>query len=360
MNLYFSHYRKAILLTLCCLSFTASFLIPHTSTVSAQVPVSLGGLELSASTDAPKPGQKVTFTAKSYTIDINSSKISWVVDGKVLQEGVGKTVLEVTAPSLGKKMTITVTATTQDGVIVRGSTSIGSGSVDLIIETDGYVHPLFRGKISPVYQNAVNIVAIPHIANAAGVEYDPKTLTYQWKRNDRVIEDQSGYGHQSITLVGDIVPRSYDLSVTVWSGNNSAQAQAFTTIGYGSPSVGFYVEDPLYGPLFNRALGQTVRIGSQKETHVLAVPYGFTRPANDLGTLTLSWLINGAKRAGLAASESIVLRAPDGADGSSDVQLDIRDTEHILQAASGGFTASFNATAGDSASGVGGTQKVTF
>ncbi len=326
--------------------FLLSFIIAFcffASNASAQIPSSAGGLDLSASTDNPVPGQTVTITARSYSLDINSAKVTWVVNGTTAQNAVGATVLEVKAPVLGKTLLIKVVALTPEGRTDVGTITIGSGSVDLIFETDGYTSPFFKGKISPVYQNAVNIIAIPHLANANGLEYDPKTLIYQWKKNSRAIEDQSGYGKQSITLVGDIVPRPYEISVDVWPRDDSTHAQGMSEVDVAGPSINFYVDDPLYGPLFNRAIDTIVRIGSQKETTVLAVPFGFNKSPSGTGNLSWSWSINDSIRSELSSNESVILRAPDNSAGSSNIQLNIINTDKILQGASTGFSATFSA-----------------
>ncbi len=326
--------------------FLSFFLITFcfvTLSASAQVPISVGGLELSASTDNPIPGQTVTITARSFILDINTAKITWTTNGTQAQSGTGLTTLEVQAPALGKKTVVNVNLTTTDGRTVSSSITVGSGSVDMIIETDGYVPPFFRGKLSPVYQNSIEIVAIPHIANSAGVEYDPKTLSYEWKRNGRVLESQSGYGKQSITLVGDIVPRPFDVSVTAASPDNTARAAALAQISFGGPVVRFYVDDPLYGTLFNRSITDTLRIGTQKETTVTASPFGFNKPAGGIAGFTWSWSVNGSIRNELTSKESVVLRAPANAVGTSDILLDIRNPAKILQGISSGFTASYTA-----------------
>ena len=332
--------------------FVVFFLVA--SSVSAQVPIA-GGLDLSASIESPAPGQTVKITARSYAIDINSAKISWVVDGTTAKNAIGATTLEIKAPVLGKTISIKVTATNPGGGVEFGTINIGSGSVDFILETDGYTPPFFKGKISPVYQNAVKIIIIPHLASASGQEYDPKNLTYQWKKNDRVIEDQSGYGKQSITLVGDIVPRPYDLSVDVWTRDNSSHTQGFIQIEATSPSINFYADDPLYGPLFNRAISSVVRIGSQRETSVLAIPFGFNKDKSNFGNLSWSWLVNDSVRSELSSKESVVLRAPDDSSGSSNIQLNIVNADKILQGASAVFSALFSAQKDSTA-----TQQGTF
>lgn len=335
------------------LFFIIAFYLSASNTF-AQIPSSAGGLELSASTDNPVPGQTVTITARSYALDINSAKVSWIINGTTAKNSVGATILEVKAPNLGKTLSIKVSATTPEGRTEVGTITVGSGSVDLIFETDGYVSPFFKGKISPVYQNSVKIVAIPHLANSNGLEYDPKTLIYQWKRNSRVIENQSGYGKQSITLIGDIVPRPYDISVEVWPRDDSTHAKSMAEVSVKEPSINFYIDDPLYGPLFNKTIDSTLRIGSQKETTVLAVPFGFNKTQNGVGDLSWSWSINGSARNELSTNESVVLRAPENSTGLSNIQLNIINTDKILQGASGEFGASFSSEKSDS------TDKITF
>lgn len=338
--------RKPILIVLSFVLLLASsswLLAP--GAFAQSVPISVGGLDLSLSTANPTPGQKETVTARSYSIDINSATVTWTIAGKVVQKGVGLTTLDIKAPALGKNMVVSVSAVTPGGTSVSSSIIIQTGSVDMIIESDGYVPPFFKGKLSPAYQNMVTIVAIPHLANSSGTEYDPRTLVYSWKRNDQVIEDQSGYGKQAITLPGDSVPRAYTLTVSVTTRDGSAQASGYLPVSFDAPMISFYIDDPLYGPLYNQAVGDTVRIGSQKETSVIAAPFGFNKPVDNLGHLSLSWLVNGQSRPELSSSDSVILRAPDSASGNSTIELDIQNSKEFLQGTKGGFTATFTNTA---------------
>ena len=313
-------------------------------TVHAQgLPTTIGGLELTPSTQNPVPGQTVTIKARSFSTNIDSANITWKINGKVEKSGIGATDLEVSAPALGKKLNIIVSAVTNSGTITN-SIVIGSGAVDMIVETDGYVPPLFKGKIPVVYQNNIKIVAIPHIADSAGAEYDPKTLVYQWKKNDTVLESQSGYGKQSVVIAGDPVPRPFDVTVTVSNRANNAGAMGIISIGYQTPFIGLYVDDPLYGPLFNVAIGNSLNIGSQKETGVISVPFGFNISDRNLSNLTLTWLINNNQYPELDAHQSIVLRAPNNTSGTSNVNLTIQNNEQILQGGQRGFSAVFSET----------------
>lgn len=326
-------YRLA--LSIACLSLLVSGV--HAQTV----PTSVGTIELNVSSYNPIPGQSVTVTAQSYNSDLNSSKITWYVNGSKVQQGMGVTELTVTAPALGKHVNISVSALTPSGTVLNESTTINSGAIDLVLESSGYVPPLFMGKVSPSFQNNVTVVSIPHLANAAGTEYNPKNLVYQWKKNGSVLQDQSGYGKQSLTLAGDLLPRPYTIDVTASTPDNSAEAEGYITVSPGSPSISFYIDDPLYGPLFNKALPPTTHIGSQKEIGILAVPYGFDKPTDGLGNLSLDWSINDTDHPELSSGDSVTLRAPDGETGSSNINLTISNAVQILQGAQNGFTVNF-------------------
>ncbi|MES2314614.1 MAG: hypothetical protein V4524_01605 [Patescibacteria group bacterium] len=339
----FVNYRYGIVVLLACLSLGIS------SVTQAQgLPENATAIVLTPSTDNPVPGQTMTIKAQSYTFDINSATIVWTVDGKQVQKGIGAISLDVKAPNLGKKITVAITAVTANGIRYNNTITIGSGSMDLIIETDGYTPPFFKGKVPLVFQNTVRVIAVPHLANSAGVEYDPATLVYQWKKDDgTALQDQSGFGKQSILLQGKLVPRPYYLIVTASTRDGSAQAQSLIAISATSPLITFYKNDPVYGPFFNTAISNSVKIGSQKEVQAFASLFGFNFSSNISNDLTIDWMINGLEHDELASSRSIVLRTPDGTSGTSHIELGVRGVNNILQSADNSFNVSFDAADSD-------------
>lgn len=315
------------------------------SIVSAQViPTTIKGIGLTLSTANPIPGQTVTITAQSYISDLNSSAITWTLNGSLYQKGTGVISIQVKAPASGKQLNVSITALTSEGRQLNDSVIVKSGSVDLLIESGGYVPPFFQGKIPLAYQNDYRVIAIPHLANSSGAEYDPKTLVYQWTKDSQAVQDQSGYGRQVLTWKDEIIPRQRDIRVKVISKDGSAQAEMIILVQAQGPFISFYINDLLYGPLYNKAITDRVGLGSSGEISVLAAPYGFNTGsnANGIGKLSFSWLINSVEETALAASRSIVLRAPAGQSGSSDVQLQISNNDDILQGAKSGFSAVFS------------------
>jgi len=329
----------------------------YTRSANAQaIPISIKALQLTSSPENPQPDEVITVTVVSYAIDIDSANITWYVNGSVLKKGVGLTSVTTKAPKLGKTLSVDVLAVTPGGQEHTQTLTIKSGGIDFIIESSGYVPPFFLGKISPVYQNSVKIVAIPHLANSSGVEYDPTTLVYKWeKESGTVLQDQSGYGKSSIELVGNIVPRPYTLTVTVTTKDGSGFAKGKMFVSPQTAKLAFYVNDLLYGPLFNLAMEKSVRLGSQKEMSIMAIPYGFDNVLSAINQPTFNWSVNNSSQAGLT-SNMIVLRAKENSSGSANINLSMENQKNILQSAAAGFSVIFNSPS----SATDATQSVSF
>ncbi len=321
------------------------------------LPVTIQALQVSASPENPAPGDSVKISVISYAIDINSATITWSVNGKVTSKGVGLTSITVTSPKLGKVMDIQVSAVTPQGQQHSQTFFLKSGDIDFIIESSGYVPPFFLGKMPVVYQNTVRVVALPHLANSSGVEYDPASLVYKWEKGTgAVLQSQSGFGKNYIDMTSSLIPRPYSLTVTATTKDGAASTKSSVSVNPQSPKLAFYINDQLYGPLYNEAIGGKMRLGSQKELSVIAVPYGFDKMLNGVNILTYNWLINNDSSSDLSSNDIIVMRTPDNTSGTSNISLAIESPKYILENANGGFSVTFNNTVATSSS----SQTATF
>lgn len=318
--------------------------ISNPQETNAQLSISAStGMSLNVTPEYPGPEENVEIIAESYTFSINSSEITWSINGKVVQKGIGIKSIKTQAPKSGESKDINVTAITSTGQKFYQATKIKPVSIDMIIESDGYVPPLFNGRISPSYQNTIKITAIPHLTDANGREYDPKTLLYQWKKDSGVVlQNESGYGKQSIFVAGSLIPRPSSYTVEVYNKDGTAKGRGIVSVIPQPTDLVFYKNDQLYGTLFNIAEENIIRIGSQRELGILAVPFGFNI---DNSNLEFTWMINGYKKDSLSNSRSVILRSPDSGSGTSYVDLQIQNREMILQSAKKGFSAIFSESA---------------
>jgi hypothetical protein len=350
---------KKILFFVLSLSFSFSFMVFSPSILQAQTVgnTSLDGIDISSTPANPSPGSTVAVSIQSFSIDLDQASISWTVDGKTLTKGNGLTSINITAPASGKSTQVSVSIHTSAGANIQKVIDVESGDIEIVWETSGYSPPLYQGKVPFAYQNTITFTAMPHLVDRNGKAIDPRNLIYKWSNGSNVFGDQSGYGRQSITIQGSIIPRELDMDVVVTSTDGNSNGEAGLIINASAPSLEFYQDDPLYGVLYNTAIGSSIKL-SHNELKVVAAPYGFDIPQsaansaadNMPSALVYNWNVNNVSQSNLSSSRSIVLRVADGQQGTSAISLTLANTGNdILQGATAAFNAIFNTTGSQSA-----------
>lgn len=309
------------------------FFIPLS--VFAQVPNSIDSVELKINPEKPNPGQSVELKVESYLDDFNTATITWLVDGKTIDSGVGNTTLTLTAPQNGKRTTVTILIRTQGGKNLKKVVLIQPADVSIGFESIGYTPPTYKGGTIPAYQSAVRFVAFPEFYTTAGVRIDPDTLIYTWKRGSTVLGNESGYGKQSIVIRGGVIPEPTLISVSVQSKDGKTTGTASIRTDFHAPEIQFYKEDPLYGVLYNRAFRNQEPL-TNNEFKIMSAPYYFEKMGNFI------WTINNVERPDLSTQKRIIFRNNGTVEGRSLIGLEIRGAENILQSARKDFVVYFN------------------
>lgn len=298
---------------------------------------SLDQIQIYTNPETPVPGRPVTISIESFNTDLNGAAIVWIVDGKTYTQGTGKTIIQVTAPAVGKTMTVQAVIRTVEGREVRKVAVLKPGGVDLVWESQGFVPPFYKGKALFAYQNQLKVSAVAHFSGPNNVVLDPKTLLYKWTVNDRTIQDQSGFGKQTITLQ-ESLPKEMAIKVEVSTRDGNQKAAGQITLSPLQPSVSLYADDPLYGVLYNKALTNNIKLTEQEIT-LRAVPYSFNVPKTV--PLNFLWSINNLERNDLSTAESITLRTKGDTTGSSRISIEVKGAGHILQSAENEVTVQF-------------------
>lgn len=312
-------------------------LITFAFTLHAQVPNSIDGVTIDITPSNPKPNQKITAYVESYNYDLNAASIVWIVDGKTTEQGIGLKEISLTAPAIGKTMTISAAIRTREGKEVRKQLNLKTGSVDIIWESNGYRPPFYEGRLPFTYQNNIKLIAVPHLSTNGTSEIDPKTLVYSWKLGGQYIENGQGYGKQSVEIPGGNIPKPLEISVEVSSREGTENAKSSISLTPSEPTLAFYEEDALYGVLYNQALSESTRL-KNREMKILSVPYGLNTQNQDI---TYTWMINDIEQQNLVKNRSIIVRTKGDANGSSMINLDVRNNDRILQGIRGRFTLYF-------------------
>lgn len=323
-----------LLLKISILSILFLLFIP----ANAQIPSSIDGVTIDTSESNPRPGDNVTVSIESYSFDLNVAAIVWIVDGKVKEQGVGIKKITIVAPKTGLKTSVSVKIKGSSGKEVQKNIVIQSNYVDIIWESNGYKPPFFGGKLPFTYQNTIKFIAVPHIAGPNSKEIDPKTLVYVWRNGGKYVENGQGYGKQSIEIPADNIPKTLDIRVDITNREQTLNVSGTMNLTPSEPSLLFYEEDSLYGIQLNRALDNTITM-KNKEMKILAVPFGFNI---DGGKNSYIWSVNSIEQPDLVSNRSITIRTKGDNAGSSNVDLDLRNLNKILQGVRGAITVNFN------------------
>ncbi|MEN9614535.1 MAG: hypothetical protein RLZZ347_842 [Candidatus Parcubacteria bacterium] len=294
-------------------------------------PISQSILQLTITPENPAPNEKVSARVDSYNFDLDTTEVVWYVNGTLQKRGVGERQLTLTAPSLGKTLSIRVVARHKTLGDLEQSISLRTGDVEVVWEALGYTPPFYKGKTQHSYGGVVRFTAIPRLTDRNGTEISANNLIYTWKKNGTVIQDQSGYGKITIITADDSYIRDgNDISVDVSSMDHTAQATGYSSVSPKVSQVLVYEKDPALGTRYEKALANTIHIAGD-EMELVAEPYFFSVTNRDAGYIDYSWLVNDQPVSGNDRKSGVVLKPAVGATGKASLSLIVQNNRQILQ-----------------------------
>lgn len=295
-------------------------------------------LEVSVSPQYPSVGERVFFTAKSVARDLNTTQITWSLDGRVAKQGIGEKNFDFTVGKLGSVYSLTVSAGgLSKNIVIRPT------EVDLIWETDSYTPPFYKGKALRPFQGNVRFVAIPHFVSSGGVALDAKKLVYTWRNSGVLNPSASGFGRNSLSYSGALISRPLRIEVEVSSQDGGYRGRRVSLVEEVGPSVLLYEDHPLYGTLFGRALAgsDTIELpAGERELKISAVPYFFSADRAE-SKLKYSWSVNGVPLGDIDLKDSATFRQEGSAAGISRIFLSVENSEEFTQNSSSVFNLRF-------------------
>jgi len=300
-----------------------------------------GIVSISATPAAPGPGESVDLTLISYSVNLDSSKIIWYVDGVATKEGYGEKSMTVIAKKNGENTIIKATAENADGIIVEATKEISPASVDIIIEPITYTPPFYQGKQLFVAQSQARLIAMPNIV-VDGKSVNSDNLVFKWSKNGIVLGSESGLGKNSIIIEGSIPIRDIEVGLQVLNTSGKVVAATSKTILVNSPKIVFYEENSLYGILFNKSLNNGYYLGLKEEVDVIAKPFFFSFTSDVDNDALYKWYLNGNYIAPSGRKNLLVLKQTNTElKGTAKISLDLSNSTNIFQYTSGSFGVTF-------------------
>lgn len=291
----------------------------------------------------PSPGTNVSIEVKSVPLNMDSSMITWSLNGIVSKTGIGAKKIVAVAPSNGDTLNISVSVLTSDGQQYDRSVAINPASVDLLWEAYSYTPPFYKGKGLVSHESLVKVVAAPDFLG--GISNNTNNFIFTWKKDGTVLGSLSGRGKNIQIFRMPKLTRSMKVEVEVVDLSGNHKAKGSLILSSRDPLVLVYEKDPLFGVVFNKSLGGENEL-SKNEITLVGYPYFFADDNIVSSKLRYSWKIN----RGMATSKTneIVLRAPEKVSGTSNIYMTVENVKEIMQSASAKVGIIFGEGSGDS------------
>ena len=286
----------------------------------------------------PEPNESVSFNLESYSVNLNTATITWVVDGAVQSQGIAQTNFSYDAGSAGSQTNVTAQINLQDGVITK-ETTLTPGTVDMVWQSNGYTPPFYKGKTLYAPYVPLTVVALPTVYTPNGTRYDKNDLVYTWSYNKRVFGSESGYGRTSFTV--NAPPGENQITVEVENRNGTTLAKKTISVHSETPRILFYEEDPLLGIQYNQAIESSMTL-TEKETTVVAEPYFFTATAANDSELSYRWEMNGNQFTPGGQKNTATFRTQEEQIGRAQIALEIEHRGNIFHSAINRFSVAFD------------------
>ena len=297
-------------------------------------------LDIKTSPKNPNPHETIKVTAESYMTDLNKATISWYVNGKLAEQGIGRTAFSFKNGNSGETTRLTISITTNIGERVTKDISWTPVGVTLMWEADTYTPPFYKGKALMAAQARMRAIAIPDKTGTQD-SLSAGNLVYVWKKEGEAISEASGYGKNSFSFLG---PKPFDnagVSVQVSSVNDTVKSEVrLNEIPLSNPFILFYENHPLLGSWYNRSLSSELTL-NKKELSISAEPYFFSNERGTGASIVYDWSLN--NKTVTNPGRMVTLRNEVGETGDSELTLSMRGLKQTFQTANRDLTIHFTA-----------------
>lgn len=283
-----------------------------------------GDIVLQINPEFPKANEEVQATLSSYAIDLNSARITWVLNGETKLEGVGKKNFSFRVTGSDFQTNLETRVETITGSLLSKKITISPSSIDMLWEAyDTYTPPFYRGKTLAPSEGKIKIVAFPSTKNLTG-------FSYKWQLDGKNNTLSSGYGKNYFVYKNSFLEDKNEVSVTVSDifGNNIGKG-AITVIP-GSPKIVFYQKDQGLGTLWEKALTSGFFINPEGTT-LVAEPYFFYPKNFGLPGISFNWLINGEKVAVPTIKNQLSIKQASNKPGTAAIKVIINNNNTLFE-----------------------------
>ena len=283
---------------------------------------------LTLSPKNPNPNENVTVTLSSYSFDVNTAKISWMVNGKTISSGEGERSITLQLGNVGQEIPLRVEVLLYDGSSVVQQIMITPQAVDLMYESrESYVPPFYGGRSLPSDGSVVHVVAFPTLVEK-GKKLSEQNISYSWYVNGEHVAQASGFGKTSIDVPVDYLRGSTVVKVLARSASGSTAEKELTIYPHAIlPRL--YKYDELLGT--DLSLAYVKRLELTNEITLSLIPWYMSVIGLEM-TASYDWFVDGLP---VTPQEKTILSLRPKADsyGVRTLAVTVKQTKRRLQEA---------------------------
>lgn len=324
----FSRYTHFLIVLSCV--FVLFPLFSQAAIVDVSTGDSLNTVSLTSNPPYPKANEEITLSAESFSTNLNSSRIIWNVNGTVVADDIGKKQITIETGPVGSVTIVTLEITPQGEKTFQKQFTITVAEVAFLWEAKTYTPPFYKGKALFTPESPVVVAAIPQFASSNNL-IPAQNLVYQWKQDDKVLYNQSGYGKRSIEIQGNYWGRKDPVSVSVTSLDKSISLTKTITLEPKKPLVLAYEDNPLLGILFNNAITGPFSIKKDSEVSVFIAPYFFISKLLSGDGTKYDWSMNGNSITDQQGGNTVTFRDGGNGEGESQIKVTVSQKNAVYQ-----------------------------
>ncbi|MCK5589154.1 MAG: hypothetical protein KAI16_02490 [Candidatus Pacebacteria bacterium] len=222
----------------------------------------------------PAPHESFEIRLNSNYFNLDSSKISFYVDGVLLKQGDGLKNFFFEAGEVGKKMNIKVKIEKFSGGIEIKEIVVNPAEVALAYQVVDPHRPFnYLGKSVALSDSKVNVYAFTNFLNDSGKIINPTDLIYEWYLNYEYDQKSSGIGKNIYRIQRlHAHPRETDITVKVFSRDRKIVAKKDINFAPRRTAIDFYLIDDVLPFNFKNVANPNIK-SLNLDTKILAVPY---------------------------------------------------------------------------------------
>lgn len=271
----------------------------------------------------PGPQTDVTIELESFSIDLDSSKISWFLNDKLSLERVGAENFSFKTGDVGKESKIIINITGNNGEFIEKTITINPAEVDIIWEAQTYVPPFYKGKALPVPGSPILFVAMPKFIDNS-ISLKAENIIYSWQSRSKVLS--KGQGQKTILIETPISPEK--ISLIASTKNKNITSQTSKEISPFEGSLLIYEKKPLEKQRFEKSISDILNIASQ-ETTLIAEPLFFN--LNNIKNIKYTWTIGNKQT--IENKKELTLRKDNGSSGEINIMISADSTTNSFPSA---------------------------